>query len=75
MWSSASRNHDEIIPARRGNLEALALAAEELDTELRLEGLDPLAHRALGDVKLLGRAGEAFVTGGGLEGPERIERR
>jgi len=53
----------------------LALAAEELDAELDLEGLDLLAHRALGDVKLLGRAGEAFVAGGGLERPECIERR
>src|SRR5215472_9581137 len=68
-------NHDEIIPADRGNLEALALAGEELDAELGLEGLDLLAYRALGDVKLLGRAGEAFVAGGGLERPECIERR
>jgi hypothetical protein len=68
-------NHDEIIPAGRGNPEALALATEELDAELGLEGLDLLAHRALGDVKLLGRAGQAFVAGGGLERPECIELR
>src|SRR5260370_25551724 len=68
-------NHAEVIPAGRGNLEALALAAEELDAELGLEGPDLLAHRALGDVKLLGRAGEAFVAGGGLERPECIEWR
>ena len=68
-------NHDEKISAGGGNLEALVLAAEELDAELDLEGLDLLAHRALGDVKLLGCAGEAFVAGGGLEGPECIERR
>src|SRR5215469_2385318 len=68
-------DNDEIIPAGRGDLEALALAAEKPDAELGLERLDLLAHGALGDVKLLGRAGEAFVSCSGLERPEGVERR
>src|SRR5260370_40967293 len=68
-------NHAEVIPAGRGNLEALALAAEELDAELGLKGPDLLAHRALGDVKLLGGTSEAFVAGGGFERPGCIEWR
>ncbi len=68
-------DHDEIVPAGGRDLEALAVALEQLDAELALERLHLLADRALGDVKLLGRAREALVAGGRLERAERIERR
>jgi len=66
---------DEIVAAGGRDLEALALAVEQPDAELRLQRLHLLADRALGDVKFLGGAREALVTGGGLERPEGIERR
>jgi hypothetical protein len=53
--------------------KALALAVEELDPELLLQGLDLVAYRALGDEQLLGRPREALVAGGGLEGLQSIE--
>jgi hypothetical protein len=43
--------------------------------EPAFQRLDLLAHRALCDAKLLGRAGKALVPGGGLERLQRIQWR
>ena len=66
-------NDDEIVSACLGDLEALALADEQLYAELCFQRLHLLADRALGDVKLLRRPSEALVASGGLERPESIE--
>jgi len=55
--------------------QALVLTGEELDPELRLQCLDLMAHGALRDAQLLGRAREAFVPRRGLESLEGVERR
>jgi len=39
------------------------------------QGLDLVADRGLGDVQLLGSAGEAQVACRGLEGAQGVERR
>ena len=39
-----------------------------------LQGLDLVAHRGLRDTQFLGGAGEAEVSGGGLEGAKRSQR-
>ena len=65
----------EVFAARLGDDEPLALAIEELDPELEFQRLDLVADGALGDAKLLGRAREAFMPRGGLEGLESIQRR
>ena len=68
--------HDiEIVPARFRNEEALALAIEELHAKLGFERLDLVAHRALRNAKLFGRAREALMPSRGLEGFQRIQRR
>src|SRR5262249_3411397 len=58
-----------------GNEQALPLAPEQLQAELRLERLDLLTDRALRDAQLLRRLGEAQVPCRGLESPDGIERR
>jgi len=63
---------DEIVAAGGGDLEALALAVEQLEAELCFQRLHLLADRALGDVKFIGGAREALVAGSGLERPESI---
>src|SRR5581483_1298676 len=65
----------QVLAARLGDDEPLALAIEELDAELQLQGLDLMADGALRHAQLLGGAREALVARGRLEGPERIERR
>jgi len=68
--------HDiEIVPARLRNDEALALAREEFDGKFGFERLDLVAHRALRNAKLFGRAREALMPSRGLEGFQRIQRR
>ena len=67
--------HGEVLAARLRDDEALALAIEELDAQLELQGLHLVAHRALRHAQLLGRAREALVAGRGLESLERIEGR
>ena len=68
-------NDVEVVAAGLGDDQPLALAIEELEAELGLERLHLVADRALGDAELLRGAGEALVAGGGLEGPERVQRR
>ena len=65
----------EVLAPGLGDDETLPLAIEELDPELRLQRLDLMAHRPLGDEQLLGRPGETFMAGGRLEGLQRIQRR
>jgi hypothetical protein len=68
-------NDGEVVPARLGDDEALALAVEELDAKLRLERLDLVADRALRDRKLLGSAREAFMPRRSLEDFQGIQWR
>ena len=68
--------HDgEIVAARLGDDQALALAIEQLDRKLRLQRLHLVAYRALRDAKLFGRARETFMPRGGFEGFQGVERR
>lgn len=63
----------EILPSRFGDDQSLALAIEQLDTELCLQGFHLGADSTLRDAQLLGGTGKAFVARGGFEGLERIE--
>ena len=72
--SKASRRIDEILATGLGNDQALALAIEELDPELRLQGLDLVAHGTLRDTQLLRGPREALMAGRGLEGLECVQR-
>jgi hypothetical protein len=65
----------QIAAARLGNDEPLPLPIEELEPELGFEGFDLVAHRALGDAKLIRRAREAFMACGGFECLKGIQRR
>jgi hypothetical protein len=49
-------------------------ALEKPDTKVIFEALDLLSNRSRGDVKLMGNAPEAEVSGGGFECSQRIER-
>jgi hypothetical protein len=64
----------EVLASHLGNDQALPFAVEELDTKLRLQGLDLVAHGTLGDKELLRSPCEALVAGRGLEGLERVQR-
>src|SRR5439155_26904121 len=64
----------KILAANLDDHEAQAFEVEELDADIRLQRLDLVAHRALGDEQFLGRSREALMAGGGLEGLQRIER-
>jgi hypothetical protein len=67
--------HDnEVGTPGLGDDQPLALAIEELQSELGLERLHLMADRTLGDAEFLGGAREALVAGSGLEGLERVER-
>ena len=55
--------------------QPLALAVEELQSQLCLKRFDLMADRALRDTQLFGGACEAFVPGRSLEGLERIQGR
>ena len=57
-----------------GQHQAPVQAPEQLPVERRLQRLDLMADRGLGDEQLLGRLGERQVPGGGLEGAQGIER-
>src|SRR6202165_567205 len=62
--------HDfEIAAARLRDDEPLSLPVEELQPELGLERLYLMADGTLGDAQFLGGPGEAFMAGGGPEGP------
>jgi hypothetical protein len=68
--------HDlEIGSARLGDDQPLALAVEELQSQLCLKRFDLMADRALRDTQLFGGACEAFVPSRSLEGLERIQGR
>src|SRR3546814_2428248 len=54
-----------------GQLHAASRTAEQRQAEEFLQPADLSADRALGQRQLVGRAGEALVTGGGLEGDQR----
>ncbi|MOA39222.1 hypothetical protein D3C78_1609830 [compost metagenome] len=47
---------------------------EQRVTEVRLQLRHLLADRALGQAQLVGGAGEALVTGGGLEQRQGVQR-
>ncbi len=67
--------HDgEIVAARLGDNETLALAVEKLDGELGFERLDLMTHRALRDAKLFRRARKTLMPRGGLEGLQGVQR-
>ncbi len=53
-----------------GSDDAPARALEELDAELVLEPAHLVRERRLGDVELLGGAGEVAMPGDGLDVPE-----
>jgi hypothetical protein len=57
----------------RGQAECAVEAPEQDHTEARLQGLDLVADRRLGDVQLVRRSGEAEVAGSRLEGAQRIQ--
>ena len=59
--------HAQVFAAGLGDDQPLALTVEELDAELRLESLDLMAHRSLGDAHFIGCAGEALVPRRSLE--------
>ena len=63
-------DHRKIFAAGLGHHQPLALAIEKLDAERRLQRLDLMAHRALRDVQLFSRPGEALAPRRGLEGLE-----
>ena len=68
--------HDvEIVLARFGDDEALAFAIEELDGKFGFERLHLMAHCALGDAQLFGRARKALMPRRGLEGFQGIQWR
>ena len=68
--------HDvEIVAARFRDDEPLAFAIEELDGQLGFERFDLMAHRALRDAKLFGRARKALMPRCGLEGFQGIQWR
>ena len=68
--------HDgEIVAPGLGDDQALALAVEQFYRKLRFQRLDLVAHRALRDAKLFGRARKTLMPRGGFEGFQGIERR
>jgi hypothetical protein len=50
-------------------------APEQTDTEINLEAGDLAADGALGHPQFFGGAGETAISGSGIEGAERCERR
>jgi hypothetical protein len=58
---------------REGHAPVVAL--EQRQAEPRLQHLHVPAHRAVGDVQLVRRPGEAAVPGRRLEGLQGVERR
>ena len=58
-----------------GQQQGAVEAAEQLALEPLLQGLDLVADGRLGDVQLLGGAGEAQMPRRGLEGAQSVERR
>jgi len=66
-------NDDKIIGSGRSDPQPVAFAVEELDPKLLLERFHVTAHGALGNAQLLGRAREAFMPCGGLEGFQGVE--
>ena len=80
--STAARERVEALAqlrqagARRvGELHAAPGAAEQFHAEVFLEAFDLVAHRRLRDVQLDRRFLERQVARGGLEYPQRIQRR
>ena len=68
-------NDCEILAARLGDDEPLALAIKKLKPELGLERFDLLAHGARRHEQLLSSAREALTTRHGLKSLDGIERR
>jgi hypothetical protein len=60
---------------RLGQDQLLVQALEQLDAQTVFQRLDLLANGARSHVQLLGGQFEAEMARGGLEGPERVERR
>jgi hypothetical protein len=65
----------QVKPAGIGQDDPLAHPAEQFDPEPVLQLADLLGHRPLGQVQLLGRAGETEVPGGAFKGDQRVRRR
>jgi hypothetical protein len=68
-------DHREILAARRRHDQPLTLAVEEPDAERRLQRLDLMADRTLGDAKLFGGPREALAARRGFEGLESVQAR
>ena len=68
-------DYGEILAARFGDDEPLALAIKELEPELGFERLHLLAHRSRRHEQLFGGAREALATRRSLEGLDGVERR
>ena len=66
-------DYGEILAARFGDDEPLALAIEELESEFDLQCLDLLAHGARRHEQLFSSAREALATRHGLESLDGIE--
>jgi hypothetical protein len=54
--------------------QTLALAAKELDAEMRLKDFDLLTNGCRRDSQLVCRAGKAEMTGCSLEGAHSVQR-
>ena len=65
----------EIGPAAAVEVDAAALALEELGAQMLLQGADAVADGVRGDAELLGGADEAPVAGSGLEEAQAVEGR
>ena len=73
--AQAQNLRDSGVDVIVGQREGAVYAMEQAPVEKRLQGLDLVTDRSLGDMQLLGRPREAQVAGRSLEGPERAQRR
>jgi hypothetical protein len=67
-------HHRKIFATGLGHDQPLALASEQLDAERRLQRLDLMTHRPMGDAQLRGGTREAFAACRSLEGLDSVER-
>ena len=66
--------NDKILATGLGDDQALALAIEELDAELRFQRFDLMAYGSLGDTQFFSGSREALMPSGRLESLERVQR-
>ncbi len=74
LLESAGEPRRQQLPGLGEHQRALE-PAEEARADVVLEPLDLVADGRGGDAELLGGPGEAQMPGGGLEGPQAVERR